>query len=177
MITNVDPESLVGVVAPNVYISNVALSDGSCTLTLSIKDVYDKSFLGRWSNNEELYQQFKIKIIRSLSVATTEKLSSLQDGVQILAVAKKPKMMNDTFQHDLFLADQSKQGLNATSNIYTDKRGYRVEDYSISYTDDKLPENVEHLTYFVIMYYELFDSTHTKTPLSGQDLVGTPLIE
>ena len=177
MITNVDPESLVGVVAPNVYVSNVLLAKGSCALTLSIKDVYDKSFLGRWSNNEELYQQFKIKIIRSLSTTTTEKLSSLQSGAQILAAARRPKMMKETFQHDLLLANQSKQGLNAASSIYTDKRGYRIEGYPLSFIDDELPESVEHLTYFIVMYYDLFESTHAKTPLSGQDLVGTPLIE
>tara|TARA_R110000824_G_scaffold174586_1_gene352756 strand:+ start:1331 stop:4561 length:3231 start_codon:yes stop_codon:yes gene_type:complete len=177
MITNVAPESLVGSVAPNVYVSNVLLAKGSCALTLSVKDVYDKSFLGRWSNNEELYRQFKIKIIRSLSTTTTEKLSSLQNGVQILTAAKRPKMMKETFQHDLLLANQSKQGLNAASSIYTDKRGYRIEGYPLSFIDDELPESIEHLTYFIVMYYDLFESTHTKTPLSGQDLVGTPLIE
>lgn len=160
MTYKVDINSLTGPDIPNVYIQTVVLSDGSCELKLSLKDILnnsDRTSKG-WSNNTPLYSQFKLKIIRSLDAETTKELTSLTSprGARILEKIREKSFKNRVSVEEVSLAGTTSSDLdaNASSTIID---GKLVKDFVITHNDTVLPKALKHLTYFVIVYYKLLD--------------------
>ena len=175
MTYKVDANSLVGGDIPNAYIQAVTLSDGSCELKLGLKDLLNRGREAHksWSGNSALYNQFKLKIIRSLDPETTKELVSLSSprGPRILEKIEEKNFKNRVSVGEVSLAGTTSGDLetNLSSEMVD---GKMVKNFTIMYSDTDLPKDLKHLTYFVIVYYKMLDASSSLHRRGSESLVG-----
>ena len=133
MANRVDPKSLVGAVTPSVYVGKIVLKENTaltsrnrrersvpedvvgteCLLELSLKEVVGGASSG-WASNKELYNKYRIKIIRSLDESVTEALAGVPQN-RILDAIESPRIKGHLFVEEISLADKTTDQLKSKS--------------------------------------------------------------
>jgi hypothetical protein len=170
MANSVDPKSLVGAVTPSVYVGKIVLKESTvltsrnrrtesvpndvagteCILDLSMKEVVGGASSG-WASNKELYNKYRIKIIRSLDASVTEALAGVPQN-RILDAIESPRIKEHLFVEEISLADKTTNQLKNKSKLSLAGDGQSVREYILQYSDGSLPKIINHLTYFIVAY-------------------------
>lgn len=90
----------------------------------------------------------KIRIIRSLSAEATNDLNNQVNYVEVVSRAERLGL----YQDDHIIP--RKEILNKNKSFYQTEDKATVENFQFRYVDTGLPENIDHLTYFVLMYVD-----------------------
>lgn len=202
MIYKIDSNSLVGSKVPNVYVQKVVLKDNStastsknrldsqelsskqkeseagviCNLTLGLKDLLNTQT--EWSDNDKLYSQYKIGIVRSLDPSITDEFLSYRAprSAQILTRAVALSANGKVAIQGMSLAGLTKEQLNSRASSMTGHNGHVVKSVALTHTDSDLPKDLQHLTYFVFVYPKLLETAKNLGP-KARELVGMCHVE
>lgn len=203
MTFKVDSNSLIGKNAPNVYIQSAVLENNSppplgrplpsgpppeagtvCKLTLGLKDILNYPYKGAykgptgWSNNKGLYDQYEIKVIRSLDPNTTDKLLAATGhlGASIFGELNKKSIRERVAVQDISLSGLLWSDVITRSSGQVGTDGHVVRNLSVDYMDSELPKEIQHLTYFVVAYCGIWAPHARLGPRAALSLIGNPAV-
>ena len=172
MASKVDSKSLITSGIPHVYITGVDIGKTVCTLNLAAKEISSVgSAKNSWSSNDKLSNKLKIRVIRSLSAEATNDLNNQVNYVEVVSRAERLGL----YQDDYIIP--RKEILNKNKSFYQTEDKATVENFQFRYVDTGLPENIDHLTYFVLMYVDFAGDGLDLNPHTSQDLVGRVTVE
>ena len=201
MANNVDSKSLSNQVTPNIYVGKIVLKNGTststtksnlyaptrgyqirsssgaiCNLELSMNEVMSGKVSSGWSTVRDLYNKYRIKIIRSLDASLSETLAR-QSPSSLLSMIEDPGVKQSLLIDEISIGDMSIEQLDANARTRAGPSGEIVRNYVFPYSDVTLPKDIRHLTYFIVTYCDIRGDDFGKSYKVSPNLVGNITIE
>jgi len=168
---NIDPAGLIGEIVPNIYLERVRLESrksgaGSmATLDLTLHEVRGASAASSWSKNEDFLGKMRVKIIRSLDPHFSNifieelNLNPSADAFTGLDFTTTINVGASIAAINRMEEGHVGSGLGAKTTTTIDSSGHMsaVKTFNVPWVDYGLPEEINHLTYFLLTYLDLSD--------------------